>query len=113
MIFFTGSIFANAQLAGKKFKLSMEQNGMFYLEFKKATYELTNPMGDIAVKGNYKIEKDFIEFTDIEGQMACPEDYVGKYRFTFENKVLKMVLIDDPCIGRPNMALKPWNLVEK
>ena len=54
-----------------------------------------------------------ILFVDKEGQMACPEDQVGKYKFTLNNNELKMDLIEDSCTGRPNMAAKSWQLVEE
>ena len=113
LILFGVSIVSNAQLAGKKFKLATEQNGTFYLEFKEATYELINPMGDVAVKGTYTIEGNTISFIDKEGEMACPEGEVGKYKFTFENKELKLELLEDNCTGRPNMATMPWKMVEE
>ena len=113
LILFTVTISANAQLAGKKFELKMEQMGTFYLEFQETDYLLTNPMGDVGVKGTYKIEGNTILFTDKEGQMACPEDQVGKYKFSLKGKQLKMELIEDSCTGRPNMAANPWEMVEK
>jgi hypothetical protein len=65
-------------------------------------------MGEAAVIGNYKIEENIILFTDIKGPMACQEQNVGKYKFTFQNNELKMELIEDKCPGRPNMAAKAW-----
>ena len=113
LILFGVSLFSTAQLTGNKFKLSMEQMGTFYLEFKDGIYELTNPMGDVAVKGNHEITENIIQFVDKERQMACPENQVGKYRFTLNNNELKMELIEDSCTGRPNMAAKSWQLIEK
>lgn len=102
-----------AQLAGKKFELKMEQMGTFYLEFLETDYLLTNPMGDVAVKGTYKIEDDMLHLTDKVGQMACPENQTGKYKFSYKNKELKLELIEDDCTGRPNMASQIWYQVEK
>ncbi|HKI89263.1 MAG TPA: hypothetical protein VKA38_09565 [Draconibacterium sp.] len=113
LILFAITVCANAQLAGKKFKITTEQNGTFYLLFEKNTYELIISMGDAAVKGTYKIEGKTISFIDKEGEMACPEENVGKYKFSLKNKVFKMELIEDSCTGRPNMAASPWELVEK
>jgi hypothetical protein len=113
LILFTITICTNAQLAGKKFELKMEQMGTFKLEFNESTYELINQMGEVGVKGNYKIHENTILFTDIEGPMACPEENVGKYKFSFENKELKMELIEDSCTGRPNMAAKIWKLIDE
>lgn len=75
------SFSAKAQLAGKKFELKMEQTGTFYLEFQETDYLLTNPMGDVAVKGTYKIEDNILHLTDKTGIMACPENQTGKYKF--------------------------------
>lgn len=108
LILFAITLCTNAQLAGKKFELKMEQMGTFKLEFKEKEYKLINPMGETSVIGNYKIEKNTVLFNDKEGQMACPEEIVGQYKFTFVNKVLKMELIEDSCTGRPNMAAQPW-----
>lgn len=107
------SVNVKAQLEGKKFELKMEQMGTFYLEFQETEYLLTNPMGDIGVKGTYKIEGKTLLFTDKEGQMACPENQEGKYKFAYQNKELKMELIEDKCTGRPNMAAQAWKEVEK
>lgn len=103
----------NAQLNGKKFELKTEQMGTFYLEFQETNYFLTNPMGDVAVKGTYKIEDEILHFTDKEGPMACPENQIGKYKFTYKNNELKLELIQDDCTGRPNMASQTWKQVEK
>lgn len=113
LILFAITICVNAQLAGKKFELKMEQMGTFKLEFTETTYKLINPMGETGVIGNYKIEKNTILFIDKEGQMACQEEIEGKYKFTFENKVLKLELIEDSCTGRPNMAVEPWILLDE
>ncbi len=107
----TLAICANAQLNGKKFKLTTEQSGIFYLSFGDGTYELINPMGSVAVRGSYKIEGNTISFTDKEGEMACPPEDVGKYKFSLKNNVLTMELIEDKCQGRPNMAASSWELV--
>lgn len=106
------SMNVKAQLSGKKFELNMEQMGTFKLEFKDTTYTLTNPMGEVGVKGTYEIKTNTILFIDKEGQMACPEENIGKYKFTFENKELQMELVEDSCTGRPNMAAKAWKQVE-
>ena len=113
LVLATFSISLKAQLKGKKFELKMEQMGTFYLEFQETDYLLTNPMGDVAVKGTYQIQGATISFIDKEGQMACPENQIGKYKFTYKNKELKMELIEDECTGRPNMASQTWNQVEK
>lgn len=113
LILFAITLVTKAQLAGKKFELTMEQMGTFKMEFKETSYKLINPMGEIGVIGNYKIEENIILFTDKEGQMACPAENVGKYKFIFENKELKMELIEDSCTGRPNMATKPWKLLDE
>jgi len=107
------SINVKGQLAEKKFELKMGEMGTFYLEFQESDYFLTNPMGEVAVKGTYKIEDEILFFTDKEGQMACPEDQTGRYKFSYKNKELKMELIEDKCTGRPNMALQTWKQVEK
>lgn len=103
----------NAQLANKIFELKMEQMGTFQLKFEETTYELINGMGEIGVKGTYEIKENTILFIDKEGPMACPEDNVGKYKFTYQNKELKMELIEDICAGRPLMAAKVWIQLEE
>ena len=113
LMLFAFAICANAQLTGKKFKLTTEQNGIFYLSFGDGTYELTNPMGNTAVKGTYKIEGSTLSFADKEGEMACPPEDIGKYKFSLKNNVLKMELIEDNCQGRPNMAASSWEMVDK
>lgn len=103
LVAFTFSFSVKAQLAGKKFELKMEQMGTFYIDFQETAFFLTNPMGQVAVKGTYKTENGIILLTDKEGPMACQEKNVGKYRFTCQNKELKMELIEDNCTGRPGM----------
>lgn len=112
LILFTFSLGVNAQISAKKFQVKMGEMGTFSLEFKETTYELTTQTGDVRVAGTYKIEKNTILFTDTEGPMACPAEDVGKYKFSFENKVLKMELIEDSCTGRHNMAITPWNEID-
>ena len=91
----------------------MEQMGTFYIEFQETDYLLFNPIGDVAVKGTYIIEGENVLFTDKEGPMACPENQIGKYRFSCKNRELKMELIEDGCTGRPSMASQVWKQVEK
>ena len=113
LIMIAFSLNVKAQLAGKKFELSIEQMGTFRLEFKETAYVLTNPMGEIGVTGTYKIEGNTIQFADKEGEMACPEEEVGKYKFSFQNKELKLELIEDSCTGRPSIAAHSWKLIDE
>ncbi len=106
------SIQTKAQLANKKFEIKMGQMGTFYVEFGETTYKLFNPMGDVGVAGTYKTENNTIQFTDKEGQMACPETVTGTYKFTLQNDELKLELIKDECTGRPQMAAVPWKQVK-
>lgn len=72
---------ANAQLEGKKFSTTIEGIGMVNLEFKGNVYELSNSAGIVLVKGNYKINKQTIIFTDTEGPIACENSVHGEYKF--------------------------------
>ncbi|MBN2774701.1 MAG: hypothetical protein JXR31_10660 [Prolixibacteraceae bacterium] len=107
------SFFVNAQLAGKTFQMELWEMGTFNLKFSEKTYEVLNPMGEVLVKGDYKIEEDIITLNDHEGPMACPESDKGKYRFSLKEGQFKMDLISDNCGGRSNIASGTWKQIEK
>jgi|GEM_PF-3488233 len=100
-----------AQIKGKKFELKTEQMGTLVWSFNTSKYVIIAQTGDTIVNGNLKIEKDTIVLTNEKGQQACPEGSVGKYKFSVLNKELKMVLIEDDCIGRSNFITMPWKQI--
>lgn len=112
LILFAFSVNVKAQLANKKFEIKLGEMGTFYVEFDETSYKLLNPMGDVGVAGDYKIEDNIIQFYDKEGPMACPGD-AGKYKFTIKDDELVLELVADECTGRPQMATVPWKKVKK
>ncbi|NQU86957.1 MAG: hypothetical protein HQ541_14470 [Mariniphaga sp.] len=110
---FAISLNVDAQLKGKKFQLDVGEMGTFNLEFKEKTYELSNSEGYVVVIGDYKIEDNIVFFTDREGEMACLDGEIGRYKFSVENKELKLELIEDNYQGRPTMASRVWKQVNE
>jgi len=101
-----------AQIKGKKFELKTEQMGTLVWSFSVAKYSILSQAGDTIVIGDMKIEKDTIVLSNEKGQQACPESSVGKYKFTIIDKVLKMNLIEDGCVGRSNFITMPWKQID-
>lgn len=100
-----------AQIKGKKFELKTEQMGTLVWSFNMSKYVIIAQTGDTLVNGNLKIENDTIVLTNEKGQQACPEGSVGKYKFSILNKELKMVLIEDDCMGRSSFITQPWKQI--
>ena len=109
---FVISFNVSAQLAGKKFQTSFEDQGIFNLAFSENNYELSDMAGNILLKGVYTIEQKTITFTDTEGPMSCPKDQKGKYEFLLDGQKLTLKLVEDECEGRPKIAATEWQQVK-
>ena len=112
LILLAFSVNVKAQLADKKYEIKLGEMGTFYIEFEESSYNLLNPMKDVMVKGNYRIENNILEFNDKEGPMACIGS-AGKYKFALQNDELVLELVEDDCTGRTQMANVPWKEIKK
>lgn len=106
------SLNVSAQLEGKKFSTGEGVN-IVQLEFTNSKYLLQTPDLLSLVKGVFEQKGDTIIFTDLGGYMACPKEQKGIYTFKYENKELKLTLVEEQCNGRKGMALAKWKEVEK
>ena len=89
-----------------KFPVGSYESGPFTITFKEGgSFEVLHSSG-AGVKGTYKISGDNIEFTDVEGDFACP-DAVGKYTWKVEAEKLVLTLVSDPCDGRAQALSMP------
>ena len=81
VVLFVISFNVSAQLAGKKFQTSFEDQGIFNLAFSDNSYELSDKAGNILLKGVYTIEQKTITFTDTEAQCRAPKIKKGNMSF--------------------------------
>jgi hypothetical protein len=57
--------------------------------------------GEVAVRGTYSVSGDQMTFSDVDGKLACTEDYVvGTYTAALEGATLSFTLVNDDCAGR-------------
>ena len=56
--------------------------------------------GELAVEGTYKATKDEVEFKDVSGPLATPNDKGGKYKWKLDGKKLTFTKIEDAAEGR-------------
>ena len=113
IILFFSSYIVKAQLEGKKFKVTVGEMGTFNLEFEENTFVLSSADGNVLVKGEYQTEDNILVFVDKEGPIACQPGNIGKYKYVFENKQLKLELLEENCPGRKALATNPWTLLEE
>jgi hypothetical protein len=69
--------------------------------FKRDTANITNSKGMEFVYCIFHVSHDTLTIKDIGGQIACTDE-VGLYTFAITGKVLKLMVITDPCDGRAN-----------
>jgi hypothetical protein len=83
-----------------KFPIGSYESGPYTITFKEGgKYEVTASAGG-GVKGIYKVSGNDVEVTDQDGDFACPDTVVGKYKWKVDGEKLVMTIIDDACEGR-------------
>jgi hypothetical protein len=92
----------SATIQDMKITIKFEDKGKFTVEF-----------GDeVMVEGNYKVNKDVIEFSDNKGKAVSKEDEkkVGKYKWKVDDKKkLTFTKIEDEVEGRVmGLTAGPW-----
>jgi hypothetical protein len=69
--------------------------------------------GELAVEATYQIVDDKIEFVDVRGPMAAPEDGKGIYYWKIAGRELSFAPIEDIGRGRKRvLSSRPWHAQE-
>ncbi|NQU87799.1 MAG: hypothetical protein HQ541_18785 [Mariniphaga sp.] len=111
--FFLISLNSNGQFDGKKYEIKMTAMDPIHIEFRDTRYVLHTPDQLILIKGVYELKGDTIFLNDVSGVMACPSDKKGTYLFKYENKEMKLTLIEDQCPARASISENKWKEIEK
>lgn len=66
--------------------------------------------GKLEVSGNYTVQDDKIQFTDIDGPGACKKDgqQTGTYRWSLENTAVSFKKVADACDDRADVVKGVW-----
>lgn len=70
------------------------------------SYQLDMGMdGNINVVGKVVAEGDQVSVWDVSGELACPGDQKGVYKFAVDGDTLTFTKVEDPCEGRGSDAV--------